>query len=370
MRAEAEKGRADRFASDIQLLYNKLKAERERKRAEYIRQGKIADPEAKQQLQDAIDLVGECPDMCPEFERVDREMSGTVDPLEKASCGARLASPGAVKRFKRSSAGDGQPLPCDVRPPPVLLLTIDYLIREVMGNHPLETCHRFVGDRLRAVANDFIVQNYRGREAIRCTEVISRYYIVALHALGEMTEDQGVSHKQDLKMLMDNLKTLTEMYQDFHAMEPGEVLDNEAEFYGYFLLAHPTSHSDVGFLERTVSRRILVSPEVRLAIELRELMQRSQRAAVRGYRSEGSHRSMATFFRRLREDPRSTALVAMVAELQFGDVRRDGLQAMDRAYKPSYHFPLQTLADWMGLDSVEQAFAWVEECGLEVSSAA
>lgn len=203
VRSEGDKGRADRFTSDLQTLFNELKAERERKRLRYIKEGKVADPDAQMQLNEAIDLVGECMEMCPELERVDREMSGTVDPLEKDESG-RISVEKAVKRFKRSSAGDGPPLPCDVRPPPVLLVTLDYLIREVVGKHPLETCHRFVSDRLRAIANDFIVQNFRGKAAIRCTEVISRYYIVALHELGELTEDQGVSHKQDLKMLLDS----------------------------------------------------------------------------------------------------------------------------------------------------------------------
>lgn len=83
-------------------------------------------------------------------------------------------------------------------------MTLDYLVRNIVGKHPLVTCHRFVGDRLRAIANDFIVQNYRGAAAIRCTEVISRYYIFALHDLGDLTEVQGVSQKQDLKMLMDS----------------------------------------------------------------------------------------------------------------------------------------------------------------------
>lgn len=83
MRAENNTGRADRFTNDLMQTYNALKAKREKLRVEYIRQGKIAHPNAKQQLEDAVDLVGECEEMCPEFERVDREMSGTVDPLEK-----------------------------------------------------------------------------------------------------------------------------------------------------------------------------------------------------------------------------------------------------------------------------------------------
>lgn len=158
------------------------------------------------------------------------------------------------------------------------------------------------------------------------------------------------------------------MYQDFHAMEPDEELDNEAEFMGYYLLAHPSTHSDVSFLERAISHNILLSREVQLAIELRELLQRPQVRAVRGYRTEGGHRCMANFFRRLRTDPYATALVAMVSELQFADVRRDGMQSLDRAYNPSYPFATDDLADWMGLDDVSQAADWAKECGLEVVS--
>ena len=136
------------------------------------------------------------------------------------------------------------------------------------------------------------------------------------------------------------------MYQDFHATEPDEELVNEAEFLAYYLLAHPTTHSDLGFLERTISTDVFMSPEVCLAMELRELLQKSQTRGVRGYRSDGGQRCMATFFRRLRDDPNATALVTMVSELQFGEVRRDGLQSMDKAYNPSYPFPADELADF------------------------
>lgn len=52
-------------------------------RQAYIRQGKLADPDNVQHLSKAIQFVGECQDMCPEYERYERELQMGLDPLEK-----------------------------------------------------------------------------------------------------------------------------------------------------------------------------------------------------------------------------------------------------------------------------------------------
>ncbi len=148
-------------------------------------------------------------------------------------------------------------------------------------------------------------------------------------------------------------------------MEPGEKLENEAEFMAYYLLAHPTTHTDIPFLERAISQDVFLSPEVQFAITLRELLQRTQAVQVLPVhlRSEGGYRSMERFFRLLLNDPRATALVAMVCEMQFARVRSDGLRTMDRAYR--HPFPANELAEWMSLDSAEQALAWADLCDLK-----
>ncbi len=43
----------------------------------------MADPENSQYLSEAVVFVGECLDMCPEFERYEREVQMGLDPLEK-----------------------------------------------------------------------------------------------------------------------------------------------------------------------------------------------------------------------------------------------------------------------------------------------
>ncbi len=56
-----------------------MKAQRPALRQWYIDQGLIPDPRKAQKLEDAIDLVGTCEDMCPEYEREEREFQGAGD---------------------------------------------------------------------------------------------------------------------------------------------------------------------------------------------------------------------------------------------------------------------------------------------------
>ena len=51
-------------------------------RKDYIRKGLIDDPDKPRRLENAIHFVGECQDMCPEFERYEREYQKNLDKLE------------------------------------------------------------------------------------------------------------------------------------------------------------------------------------------------------------------------------------------------------------------------------------------------
>jgi hypothetical protein len=67
----------------LELSTNKqLKGRRPDERREAIKRGQILDPEKRVKLEDAVDFVGSCMDMCPEFEREQREYQRSVDPLE------------------------------------------------------------------------------------------------------------------------------------------------------------------------------------------------------------------------------------------------------------------------------------------------
>lgn len=70
----------DRFSEDH--AYFHLKRNRDKLRAEYVRAGKMADPDSRTELSQAIDMVGECVTMCPEYETMEREYQQKLDPME------------------------------------------------------------------------------------------------------------------------------------------------------------------------------------------------------------------------------------------------------------------------------------------------
>ncbi|ORY45107.1 hypothetical protein BCR33DRAFT_737503 [Rhizoclosmatium globosum] len=99
--------RADRFSSrniegcrfeEVCLCYSigctttqpldQLKAARESLKQEYIRSGKILADGAQVSLENAIQMTGECLDMCPEFERHERWFQDNLaDPFELVRVG-------------------------------------------------------------------------------------------------------------------------------------------------------------------------------------------------------------------------------------------------------------------------------------------
>jgi hypothetical protein len=56
--------------------------ERETERQQAIAEGRMADPLVPRRLEDAIVIIGTCPDMCPRYERYRRERELRLDRLE------------------------------------------------------------------------------------------------------------------------------------------------------------------------------------------------------------------------------------------------------------------------------------------------
>lgn len=91
---------------------------------EASRQASEADDLAPRALAEAVSLKGSCMDMCPAFEREEREYQNNVDPLEmvqgqQPGTQRRIDHKKAVKAYHRPAAGV-QPIAEDIRPPEVL----------------------------------------------------------------------------------------------------------------------------------------------------------------------------------------------------------------------------------------------------------
>ncbi|TKA56638.1 hypothetical protein B0A53_01831 [Rhodotorula sp. CCFEE 5036] len=338
--------------------YLELKPRREEQRLAAIKAGTIPDPSKPMRLDQATDFEGTCQDMCPEWEREEREYQNNVDPLERYPGTTRIDPARAVKAFHRPAAGNDQPLPSDVRPAPVLQRTLDYLFHTLLPTQPLAATHPFLRDRTRSVRQDFTVQNVRDVNAVRCNERIARYHILAV---GVLREEAGFSEQQELEQLRKVLKSLNEFYDDLRLSGTPDPSGNEAEFRAYNLLTH-LRDPDIVWSVELLPPEIFGHPLLQRALALHRLAQKSN--IPRGERA--SQNAFSRFFK-LVSDPGTPYLFACILSTHFNDIRRNAIDALRSAYlKQHSAFPLRTLAKILGCDDEADARSVCEQLGVVV----
>ncbi|KAG6840779.1 hypothetical protein C0991_004384, partial [Blastosporella zonata] len=190
-------------------FYQTLVKAREVERKKAIAEGKMDDPSVAKRLEDAITVVGTCMDMCPRFERYRRERENNLFQWEMIPGTKRVDHKRAVKIYERA-AGD-KTLPSDLRPPPVLKKTLDYLFHDLLAQGGFSATYDFIRDRSRSVRNDFTMQHSYGPEAIECHDRCARFHILALHLGRDITK---FSIPLEEQQLMNTLQSLKEFYED------------------------------------------------------------------------------------------------------------------------------------------------------------
>ncbi|KAF9189649.1 hypothetical protein BGZ51_009378 [Haplosporangium sp. Z 767] len=343
--------------------FEELKEKRVKERADAIKRGDIPDPDKPQRLEDAIAFIGTCPDMCPEYERHQREYQQNVEKFEKIPGTESIDHSRAVKSYPRSAAGADQPLPSDVRPPAVLLSTLDYLITEIVSQGDLEDSHGFVRDRTRSIRQDFTLQNSRGVEAVQAHEIIARYHILCLH---EMCENKGFSEQQEMEQLRKVLMSLQEFYDDLRT--EGISCPNEAEFRAYNILCH-LREADVIRQAQLLPQAVFQDPYIQVAVEIHALTRRNnnvrQRAVIQ---SEASPNFFSRFFKMV-AGPATTYLMACLLETNFVEIRKGALKALNKSYLDQHEgFPIKDLINILGFDGTEECLSTCEEYGLELTN--
>jgi len=360
----ARKSRFEVTASENRYL--QLKPLRERERKEAIAAGLIPDPLKPRRLDEALSFEGTCEDMCPEFEREEREFQKNVDRWEMNPGSNRIVREKAVKAFHRPAAGNEQPMPSDVRPPHVLKRVLDYLFHDILSQDPEMTeSHPFLRDRTRAVRQDFTMQHERGPMAIECHERIARYHILCLHVLREW---ENFSESQELEQLRKVLQSLNEFYDD--ARIEGLECPHEAEFRAYYLITH-LRDSDTIRQTECLPYDLFNSQHIQAALRLQSLALRNNESrGERGRRpanSEASLNAFSRFFKHVARDETSY-LLACLAESHFTDIRRGALVAMRKAYIPQNpQYPVGKLAKMLGCNDVQHCAEIAENFGLNVT---
>ncbi|KAI9068551.1 hypothetical protein FKP32DRAFT_1587585 [Trametes sanguinea] len=190
-------------------FYQELVKQRELERKRAIAEGKMDDPLVPKRLDEAITMVGTCMDMCPRFERYRRERENNLDKWEVIPGTKRVDHKRAVKIYERA-AGD-KTLPSDLRPPPVLKKTLDYLFHDLLVREGFSQTYDFIRDRSRAVRNDFTMQHETGPLAMECHDRCARFHILALHL---ERDSPRFSIALEEQQLMNTLQSLKEFYED------------------------------------------------------------------------------------------------------------------------------------------------------------
>jgi hypothetical protein len=327
-------------------------------------------------------LVGQCPDMCPASERIRRINEKDVHRLElpyPEGLGKPSDPSGVmIKKYQRSAADHVLAVPELVRSPPVLLRTMDYIQSQLMERDldsdvdprfdevpsTLEV-YLYIWNRLRMVAKDFILQNYRfggrnDRYCIECHERMVRWLIMMDHQLHDNKEYTDTHAQQNSEQLNKCLKSLNEFYDDARTrrespdgQKMGGVIEcpNEGEFRAYYILHQLDNEGQVESYVTSLSPEVLASAPIQYALQIVA----SRR--VQNY---------ATFFRLIREG----AYLEGCSLLKYvGFMRIQALKVLCRTMRPAKQVAMHPVADLTHLmlfDDDDQTADFLDYCGLKM----
>eukprot|EP00092_Neocalanus_flemingeri_P027091 GFUD01029377.1.p1 GENE.GFUD01029377.1~~GFUD01029377.1.p1 ORF type:complete len:2023 (+),score=566.09 GFUD01029377.1:57-6125(+) len=337
-----------------------------------------------QEIED-VNLVGTCPDFCPEKERYGRSAKNQLRWFEK-DCG-KLNHLAAVKEHSRSAADQDVPLSHELRPPTVLSKTMDFLmcnivdridnmvgtmsdwfqfidqlsLQNLLPSDPMsqfyvvntEYTGESVGDWFefmwsitRAIRKDITQQNSHDLVSLSIVEKCARFHIFCAERLCE--ED---AHNFDRKLNDENLtkclRTLKHMYYDL-SLE-GIVCPREKEFRAYDVLMN-LNEGDTLREVQTLSVELRTDPRVLFSLRCLTALENN---------------NYVLFFKLVKQ---ASYLEACILKRYFYQVRRKALETIQRAFTPGkgmVNFPTQKIVDLLGFESISECGNFIRIHGIE-----
>lgn len=288
--------------------------------------------------------------MCPEKERLMRECKHQLAVFELEE-GSRTVMNHliAVKQYSRSSADQELPLPHELRPEPVLKLTMTYLMQNIMdlcdvSETNISDWFHFLWDRTRSIRKDITQQELCSLDAVQLVEQCARFHIhcaARLIAEGPQVFDQKINTENLTKCL----QTLKYMYHDLNL----KLIrcPKEAEFRGYVILLNL---HDTNFLWEVKQLRpeIRNSPEVKFAIKVYLAME---------------SRNYVQFFALVRS---TTYMNACILLRYFTQMRVKALNIILKAYiaRAPISMSISNLTYILAFEDFEQCAQFLEYYGL------
>jgi len=363
----------------IKSFWDETKEYRAKVRKVLMNNGLIDDPDKPKRLSEAIDFKGTCEEMCPRFEQITRIMEHDVKNAEKemAFDGSMWPAPDKmIKAYGRSSAGQDAPLPSDIRTPGALRRTLDYLIKDVLGEeHSLPTVHNFLWDRTRSIRRDFTFQQASLTvtdylDEVYCLETIARFHVVALHQMSDPTNtSDDFSEHQEVEQLGRTLLSLIHTYEDCKAQ--GIQCENEAEFRAYFVIYHARNPAMMEAVQDW-GREFWESDDIQTATTLVECLHNiwEINGPLKPHSASDIALNMYSRFFDIIQQPEISYTMACFAEIHFTSVRKTALMTILSAYRKqrdqTTDWTLAALNSYLRFDSPDDVEEFVEAHGLNI----
>ncbi|XP_045620024.1 germinal-center associated nuclear protein [Procambarus clarkii] len=301
-------------------------------------------------LKKATYLAATCPDMCPELERYMRDIQNDLSSFELSN--GVLDHRRVIKKFSRSSADKDVPLPHELRPGPVLLKTMDFLVCNIINqgdskDTEVDVWYSYLWNRTRAVRNDLMQQQLTDSVAVLIIERCTRFHI---HAAARLCQEPAdlFDAKMNTEHLTKSLQTLKELYHDLG--ERGEYFDTEAEFRAYEMLLNLNDG------ETIVTQYSKFREEVQKSCHVQFALKTVLAVAFNNY---------VKFFKLIRS---GTYLQGCLLHRYFRQVRSKALDTFMKAYVPSKtpQMPLESVIKTLGFENETDAVAYLRCHGISV----
>lgn len=299
-------------------------------------------------------VIGTCPDMCPEKERLMREFQNQIPIFELADNLNHMDHSIAIKEYSRSSADQEVPLPLELRPENVLKMTMSYLLHYIVdmvddedSTTNVSDWFHFVWDRMRSIRKDITQQDLCSAEAVQLVEKCARFHIHCSARLVE--EDPNVfDSKLNTENLTKCLQTLKYMYDDLRLR--GISCPNEAEFRAYVVLLN-LNNTNFLWEFKQLPDSILNSKSIRFALDVYSAI---------------SNNIYVRFFNLVRS---TNYLNACILLRYFTQVRLKAIHQIVKAFSPrnQSHISLNHLTKILGFDDEESLLGFLDYHGLNVA---
>lgn len=300
--------------------------------------------------------VGTCPDMCPEKERLFREIKHQVAWYEQDENEKCMDPSKAVKQYSRSSADQEAPLSHELRPVTVLQMTMGYLLHNIVDLCETDEVHlgewfHFLWDRTRGIRKDITQQELCSQGAVELVEQCARFHIHCSARL--VAEDASVfDQKINTENMTKCLQTLKYMYHDLALKE--EICENEAEFRAYVILLNLNDGNFMWEVQQ-LRREIQRSKEVQFAMKVYSALDKN---------------NYIKFFKLLYS---TSYLNACILMRYFNQVRIAAVKTLHKCCVPrgsKIAYPLIELNKSLAFDDIDSTIDFLKYCGLQINEAA